>query len=161
MQKRIQEIVATFQLEAHPEGGWFKELYRSVETTHTPQGTRNLLTSIYFLLTSDNASNFHKIESDEIWYYHEGSSLTVHTLSEAGEYKALKVGNNLSAGEQPQVLVPKGLIFGSTVSEENSYSFVSCAVAPGFDFQDFKLYSEEDLLARYPEHAEIIKRLTP
>lgn len=161
MQERIQEIVQAFQLEAHPEGGWYKELYRSDKTTTTAKGKRNLLTSIYFLLTSENASNFHKIESDEIWYYHEGSSLTVHTLSEDGVYKALKVGNKLSEGEQPQVLVPKGLIFGSTVTEEDSYSLVSCAVAPGFDFQDFKLFSEEELLARYPEHATIIKRLTP
>ncbi|SFT56339.1 hypothetical protein SAMN05216474_1343 [Lishizhenia tianjinensis] len=161
MQERIQEIVSAFQLEAHPEGGWFKELYRSTETTPTPQGKRNLLTSIYFLLTSDNASNFHKIESDELWYYHEGSSLTVHTLTEEGEYKALKVGNRLDLGEQPQVLVPKGLIFGSTVTDENSYSLVSCAVAPGFDFQDFKLYTEDELMARFPQHAQIIKRLTP
>lgn len=161
MQDRIQQLVEQFKLEAHPEGGWFKELYRATDTLSTTQGERNLLTSIYFLLTSNNASNFHKIESDEIWYYHEGSSLTVHTLTEDGVYKALKVGMNLEKGEQPQVLVPKGLIFGSTVTDPNSYSLVSCAVAPGFDFQDFKLYSEEELLARFPDHKEIIKRLTP
>lgn len=148
-------------MDEHPEGGWYKELYRSTLNTSTSNGERNLLTSIYFLLSSSNSSNFHKIESDEIWYYHEGSSLSVHTIDYDGNYNILKVGMNLESGEQPQVLVPKGYIFGSTVTDENSYSLVSCAVAPGFDFKDFYLYERKELLALFPQHNSIIERLTP
>ncbi|MGB0934241.1 MAG: cupin domain-containing protein [Lishizhenia sp.] len=157
---RINELIEKFNLNQHPEGGWYKEIYRSSEKIDTQSGDRDLLTSIYFLLSSDNQSHFHKIESDEIWFYHEGSPLSVHTISPEGEYKVLKVGLNLAKGEEPQVLVPKGTIFGSTVDQENSYSFVSCAVAPGFDFQDFYLHTREELLTHYPEHASIINRLT-
>lgn len=161
MEKRIQAIIDSFSMDEHPEGGWYKELYRSALNTTTSNGERSLLTSIYFLLSSNNSSNFHKIESDEIWYYHEGSSLSVHTIDHQGNYKILKVGMNIEAGEQPQVLVPKGYIFGSTVTEENSYSLVSCAVAPGFDFEDFYLYKRKELLALFPQHKAIIERLTP
>lgn len=157
---RIEELVQKFELAEHPEGGWYKEIYRSDLTIASENGMRSLLTSIYFLLSSENQSHFHKIESDEIWFYHEGSPLSVHTISPKGEYKILKVGLNLEKGELPQVLVPKGTIFGSTVDEPGSYSFVSCAVAPGFDFEDFYLHTEEELLTQYPEHASIINRLT-
>ena len=157
---RIEELVQKFELAEHPEGGWYKEIYRSDLTVASEDGMRSLLTSIYFLLSSENQSHFHKIESDEIWFYHEGSPLSVHTISPKGEYKILKVGLNLKKGEQPQVLVPKGTIFGSTVDEPGSYSFVSCAVAPGFDFEDFYLHTKEELLTQYPEHASIINRLT-
>lgn len=157
---RVKELVRTFELEQHPEGGWYKEVYRSTLEHSTKHGERNLLTSIYFLLSSENQSHFHKIESDEIWFYHEGSPLSVHTITPDGEYKILKVGLNLENGEQPQVLVPKGTIFGSTVDEPNSYSFVSCAVAPGFDFEDFYLHTRAELFVEYPQHKEIINRLT-
>ncbi len=157
---KINKLVNTFNLIEHPEGGWYKETYRSSVNTNTKNGERSLLTSIYFLLSSANQSHFHKIESDEIWFYHEGSPLSVHTISPDGEYTILKVGLNLDNGEHPQVLVPKGTIFGSTVDESNSYSFVSCAVAPGFDFNDFYLHTRKELLEAFPEHENIINRLT-
>lgn len=154
---RIAELVEKLNLLPHPEGGYYSETYRSSETIIGK--SRQLMTSIYFLLTSENVSNFHRIKSDEIWFFHEGSSLIVHTLSEEG-HKENRVGLSILNGEQPQFLVEKDTIFGSTVSEENSYSLVSCVVSPGFDFQDFELFTRDQLLKDFPTQESIISRLT-
>lgn len=157
--KRIEELVAQLDLRPHPEGGFYKEIYRSDLGVNTASGERSIMTSIYFLLTSDNISKFHQIKSDEMWFYHEGSPLTVHMIDESGRYEKIKVG---PAGEEnrPQQMVPAGVIFGSTVDEFDSYSLVSCVVAPGFNFEDFRLFSKEELLPKFPEHEEIIQMLT-
>ncbi len=158
MQKRIQELIDSLNLKPHPEGGYFAEVYRAPVLIHTENGTRNLATSIYFLLTSENISRFHRIKSDEHWFYHEGSPLTVHVLSEIG-YEKLWVGPAKEGGHRPQQRVPAGVIFGSIVDEPDSYSLVSCVVAPGFDFQDFYLFDEAELLELFPEEKAIIKRM--
>lgn len=156
---RIQQLVETLNLKPHPEGGYYSETYRAHSLIETQNGQRSLATSIYFLLTSSDVSKFHSIAGEEIWFHHEGSPLTVHLLSDNG-YEKLLVGPVDRKGHQPQQLVPEGAIFGSTVEDENSYAFVSCMVAPGFDFRDFKLYGPEELLEKWPEHADIIKQLT-
>jgi hypothetical protein len=120
---------------------------------------RELLTSIYFLLTSENVSKFHRIKSDELWYFHAGSSLIVHTLSESGHVQH-HLGLDFSKGQQPFLWIPKNTIFGSTVLEKDGFSLVSCAVAPGFDFRDFELFERDTLLLAYPEHKEIVEHLT-
>ena len=153
----IESIIEKLHLQPHPEGGYYKETYRSIDTCL--DDSRNLQTAIYFLLTSDNVSHFHRIKSDEIWYFHAGSPLIVHTLTEKGHTKHL-VGNDLLAGQTPQLLVPKDTIFGSSVLEKDSYSLVSCSVAPGFDFADFELFSKEELMQDYATFEEIIDLLT-
>ncbi len=155
-QERIKELIEKLALLPHPEGGYYKETYRSMETM---DGEQSLMTSILFLLTSENSSNFHRIQSDEHWYFHEGSPLTVHVIGEIG-HEQKQLGLDLSAGQSPYHLVKKQEIFGSEVQEPNSYSLVSCAVAPGFMFRDFKLFSRQELLDQYPQHEEIICRLT-
>ena len=155
--EKIEQIVQELGLLPHPEGGFYKEMYRSTETTL--EGTRNLMTSIYFLLTSENCSRFHRIKSDEHWYFHAGSPLVVHMLNEKG-YHSQTIGNDFKQGFLPYFMVPKNTIFGSSVLEENSFSLVSCAVAPGFDFQDFELFERTDLLNSYPDFPEIITKLT-
>lgn len=157
-QQRIQELVTQFNLQAHPEGGFYSETYRSDQLTASQD--RNLVTCIYFLLTSENVSNFHRIKSDEMWFFHEGSSLTVHTLDPQNGHLQHAVGNEIQKGQTPQLVVPKNTIFGSSVTDENSYSFVSCVVAPGFDFNDFELFSRKVLLEEFPEEFAIIERLT-
>jgi predicted cupin superfamily sugar epimerase len=155
-QERINELIEQLALLPHPEGGYYKETYRSVETL---DGEQALMTSILFLLTSENSSNFHRIQSDEHWYFHEGSPLTVHVIGESGHEQKL-LGLDLSAGQSPYHLVKKQDIFGSEVQGEDGYCLVSCAVAPGFMFRDFELFSRQYLLDQYPQHEEIICRLT-
>jgi hypothetical protein len=157
MEQEIAYWVEKLEMLPHPEGGFYKETYRSNETI--PGTNRQLMTGIYFLLTSENVSRFHRIKSDEIWFFHAGSPLVVHTLDENG-HRQQHVGLDLNAGQQPQFLVPKNTIFGSSVLHENSYSLVSCAVAPGFDFEDFELFTKADLLPLFPECEAIIERLT-
>lgn len=153
-EQEIQQIVETLDLVPHPEGGFYRETYRSEEI----KGKRNLVTSIYFLLTSKNVSHLHRIKSDELWYYHGGSPLVVHILDAFGHHEHI-VGNDLEKGYFPQFLVPKNTIFGSTVLEDDSYSIVSCVVSPGFDFADFELFKRDELLEAYPMHKEIIEKL--
>ncbi len=156
--KIIQQLIEKLELEAHPEGGWYKEVYRSSIIFGEPE--RSLLTSIYFLLSSENISKFHRIKSDEIWYFHAGSPLIVHTLDKTKGHTEQLLGLELEHGQKPQLLVSANTIFGSSVLEENSYSLVSCAVAPGFDFEDFELFDQNTLKRDFPEFEKIIEKLT-
>ena len=153
----INSIISKLKLQPHPEGGFYSETYRSDITI--PGRDRQLMTSIYFLLSSENVSRFHRIKSDELWFYHAGSPLVVHTLVN-GTHKETIVGSNIIDNELLYFLVPKDTIFGSTVLNKNSYSLVSCVVSPGFDFKDFELFSEGQLIVDFPDHQDIIKKLT-
>ena len=159
-----QYYITKLGLEPHPEGGFYKSTFAS-EAVISDQKLirdnkeRKLFTSIYFLLRSQDISHFHRLKSDELWYYHGGSSLTVHVIDENGEYNEMKLGLDLENGERPQVLVRKNTIFGSSVKEENTFSLVGCMVSPGFDFEDFELFKQEELLQTYPQHKEIIMKM--
>ncbi|MED1467485.1 cupin domain-containing protein [Bacillus salipaludis] len=163
MNKReLSDLISTLGLEPHPEGGYYKRTFESEEMFADSarfNGHRKLFTSIYFLLTSDDVSHFHRLKSDELWYFHGGSSLTVHVIHENGNYEEMKIGMNSENGEVPQALVPKNSIFGSSVMEKDTYSLVGCMVSPGFDFQDFELFTQAELLEKYPQHGAIIKKL--
>ncbi|HSF55707.1 MAG TPA: cupin domain-containing protein [Algoriphagus sp.] len=157
--KRIQELVEKLEMKTHPEGGFFAETYRSAQVLKTSSGERNLATCIFFLLRSEDVSHFHRIKSDELWFWHEGSPLSVHLLGEKG-HEILKLGPVDDTIALPQQLVKADTIFGSTVDESDSYALVSCVVAPGFDFRDFELFKTEELLPLFPEAEEIIRKLT-
>lgn len=157
MQDRITELIEHFNLQAHPEGGYYSEEYRSEITLENTE--RQLMTSIYFLLPSEHVSHFHRIKSDELWFFHEGSPISVHTLDENGHTENL-VGNNFIKGENPQFLVKANTVFGSCVNDANSYSFVSCVVSPGFDFRDHEMFTSGELLVDYPDYEEIIRKMT-
>ncbi len=160
-----QYYVSKLGLVPHPEGGYYKSTFASEERTSDQElsvnfeGERKLYTSIYFLLTSSDVSHFHRLKSDELWYYHAGSPLTIHVIDEDGGYKEIKLGLDLDNGEVPQALVPKNSIFGSSVMEEDTFSLVGCMVSPGFEFQDFELFTQADLLSKYPEHKDVIIKL--
>ena len=156
LNSRIEELIKKLDLKPHPEGGFYRETYRSSQ--HTTEN-RSLMTSIFFLLTSENVSHFHRIKSDEHWYFHEGSPLSIHLLSEHG-HEVLSLGPNLENGESFHHVVPMNTIFGSSVDSENGYALVSCAVAPGFDFQDFELMDSSYLLEHFPKEDKVIKKLT-
>lgn len=162
----VESLVQKLQLLPHPEGGYYKETYRSEGVIRRDalgtefNGDRNYATSIYFLLTSDNFSAFHRIKQDEIWHFYKGSAIRLHMISPNGEYTSHLIGADIAAGEVPQFVVPAGYWFASEVSKANSYSLAGCGVAPGFDFADFDLPARKDLIALYPEHEQIITKLT-
>ncbi|MGM0126014.1 hypothetical protein IGI37_003415 [Enterococcus sp. AZ194] len=155
--KDKQYWIEKLGLIPHQEGGYFKELPASNEWL--VEKDRPLYTNIYFLLTEESPSHFHQLMSDEIWYFHYGSSLNVHELLEDGSYKKTAVGLDVEKGEVLQYVVKKGSIFGSSVNEGEGYALVSCMVAPGFTYEEFKLFTKEELLKKYPNEFPIIDKL--
>ena len=158
-------IITKFNLQKHPEGGYFKEVYRSegiISEDNLPNvinGERNYATSIYFLLTSKDFSAFHKINQDEIWHFYSGTTLKLHMISPEGEYSFVLIGNNFYDGEVPQFVVPAQYYFAAEVVQKDSFSFVGCTVAPGFDFRDFDMPKSSNLIEKFPDHKKIISRL--
>jgi uncharacterized protein len=163
---KIENIIRTLQLKAHPEGGYFRETYRSRGTISSEElgkkysGKRNFSTCIYFLLTSESFSVFHRIIQDEAWHFYDGSPLILHMISKEGGYSKVTIGRNFEMGEIPQFVVPGGTWFAAEVSIKDSFSLLGCTVAPGFDFADFEMGRRDELMAVFPEYGEVIRALT-
>jgi predicted cupin superfamily sugar epimerase len=155
-----------FNLQPHPEGGFFRETYRStleIENKELPvgyNGNRRLATSIYYLLRSGERSRFHRLRSDELWYFHYGSVLKIIMIDQEGQKHTRLLGANVEKAEHMQVLIPSGTVFAAEVSGKESYSLIGCMVSPGFEFDDFELFRQDDLIQAYPQHTELIKRFT-
>lgn len=153
-------------LIAHPEGGYFKETYRSdgeIEKEALPErytGNRSFSTAIYFLLKGNEFSAFHRIASDEIWHFYAGSSVTIHMILPDGKLKQVIVGPDIEKGECFQGIIPAGAWFGARVNEPDNFTLVGCTVAPGFDFADFELGKEKELKELFPQHTELIKAMS-
>ena len=146
-----------------PEGGYFKETYRSDKTIILPSeidGERSISTSIYYLLDGTHFSAFHRLVSDEIWHFYVGSSVTLYIIGETENLSEMKLGNNIEKGEQFQIQVRAGSWFAATVNDKSSYALLGCTVSPGFDYLDFELGDRKKLVERYPQHRSIIERLT-
>ena len=156
--------IETLALTRHPEGGWFRETYRSAETIPAPAlparfgGARCFGTAILFLLQRGDISALHCIRSDEIWHFHEGAALRVHMITPQGEQRQILLGRDPARGESFQAVAPAGCWFGAETLGD--FSLVGCSVAPGFDFQDFRMADRTELTGRYPRHAALIQRLT-
>lgn len=160
-----QELIAHFDMQAHPEGGWFKETYRSkeaIEATALPDrfsGSRFFSTAIYFLLEQGNFSAFHRIKSDECWHFYAGGTLDLYMIHENGSFEHVVIGNRPEKKQHFQFVVPAGCWFASRPSVDSVFSFVGCTVAPGFDFNDFELAEKELLCNSFPQHSELISTL--
>ena len=160
------DFIRNLNLIRHPEGGWFRETYRSAEempVASLPErfpGSRSIATAIYFLLEAADCSALHRIKSDEIWHFYAGSALTVHMITPLGEHRSFTLGADVAAGQVFQAVVPAGCWFGAEVADAGAYALVGCTVAPGFDFADFEMGTREALLTAFPAHAAVICRLT-
>jgi len=158
--------ILKLDLIEHPEGGYYREVYRSHEFIEGNQlkdnrkGRRNLATSIYFLLKSGERSLLHMLKSDETWYYHHGNPIHLFCIDSEGILEEVIIGPDIENHEFPQYTVPEGTIFGGLVYGEANFCLSSCMVAPGFSFEDFQLLSRHYLLEKYPRHKEIILKLT-
>jgi len=152
-------FIKNLGLEEHVEGGYFKETYRSSFPFQDERGERDLSTAIYYLLESGQVSKLHKLKSDEMWFYHYGSPMVIHTIDENGVYKDIHLGLDFGKGQKPQVLVPSNIIFGAEPLVKDSFSLVSCMVSPGFDYGDFILYDAKELCDMFPHCKDIIIRM--
>ena len=160
----IKNIIDQYQLQEHPEGGWYREMYRSkmmIENSSLGgqfKSDKSVLTSIYYMLADNQKSVFHKIKSPEIWCFHQGMPLIIHEITIVGEY----ISTELSNEEEGllQYTVEPGNWFAAELKNGYGYSLVSCAVAPGFDFEDFELAQKEELIKNYSHLSNLIERLS-
>lgn len=165
MQNEVSYIIEKLKLIAHPEGGYFNEIYRSSELiskSSLPQrynADRNFSTSIYFMLAGEQISLFHRLKSDEIWHYYKGSVTNLHCF-EGNQYSLIRIGSGIENNEQPQFVIKAGVWFAAEIENKNSYSLIGCTVAPGFDFADFEFAQRNDLIQNFPDHSDLIKRFT-
>lgn len=150
-------------LSPHVEGGYYREVFRGNETIVRAGGDgssakRNVATTIYFLLPGSAVSRFHRLTSDEIWFFHYGCPLTIHTINYENGYKAHTLGLNCEEGILPQVTISANTIFGAETVDKEAFSLVSCMVAPGFDFADFEMFETKALCAMFPAQRELFER---
>ena len=151
--KTAQQWIEELNLQAHPEGGFYAETYRSQTTI----GDRATATSIYFLLRPDDISHFHILDADELWYFHSGTTVRIHMIDGSGNYSSQDLGQKGDLS----VLIPANTTFAAEVLSDEGYVLVSCVVTPGFEFSKFHLYQRDELVDKFPSHAELIARFTP
>jgi uncharacterized protein len=151
---RVEHLICDYGLQPHPEGGYFRETYRS--PTKLAGTERSVSTAIYYLLPEGQRSSLHRIDADELWHFYRGDPLLIVELQPGGPAKLTRL-----SAERPQHLVPAGTWFGSMPASGSAYCFVGCTVSPGFEFAHFELGQRDALLAEFPQATELITRLTP
>lgn len=142
-------LIERLGLAPHPEGGHYRQTYRSSDMVATPRGPRPASTAIFFLLCAEERSHWHRIASDEMWYFHEGAPLEIWEIDEGGQLRTTQLD-----ATKPQHCVPAGRWFGSRLAQGSNYALVSCGVAPGFVFEDFQLARSLDTLGLRPDLLE-------
>jgi uncharacterized protein len=158
--------IAALSLAPHPEGGFYRETYRSAETidvAHLPPrfaGPRAYSTAIYFLLPGDQVSALHRIRSDEVWHFYAGGAATLSLIHPDGKLVEHRLGPDPSRDERFQAVVPAGCWYGAAVDDRGGWALFGGTVAPGFDFADFELADRATLSAQFPQHRDLIRRLT-
>jgi predicted cupin superfamily sugar epimerase len=164
--EQIESLIALLSLEPHPEGGFFRESYRSSETIRgefLPEryvGSRPFSTAIYYLITKDSFSAIHRLNSDEIIHFYLGDPVELLALKADGSGEVFTLGHNLPKGMRVQLVVEKGTWFGMRVANGGEYALLGTTVAPGFEYSDFELGERDTLVSLYPSYEDMIKCLT-
>ena len=162
MHPRAAELIATLALRPHPEGGFFREVFRSGVQVEPEdgRGSRAALTTIYFLLPEGSVSRWHQVASDEVWHLYEGGPLELLELTPEGHdlvpHRMSPLGTDLGA---PVCTIPAG--YWQAARPLGPYALVGCTVGPGFDFADFRLLAANpdlaaDVRTRWPNLAALI-----
>ncbi|NED06914.1 cupin domain-containing protein [Streptomyces sp. SID6648] len=155
-----QEWIDHLGLEPHVEGGYFRRTYQADRhpPVRTPRGERHLLTSIHYLLTATSpVGHWHLNTSDILHFHHHGAPLTYHLIHPDGRTETAVLGQNPDQGEELMLAVPGG-VWKATLLDGGDHALISEAVAPGFDYADMTLGRPDELTARFPQHAELIRR---
>lgn len=153
-----EEIIRLLDLKPHPEGGFYKETYRS--SGKIPGLSRAYSTAIYYLLVPGAVSKMHRLSSDEVFHFYLGDPVTWVLLEPGAEMKKVVLGNQLESRQQVQMVVKAGTWFGGYLNEGGNYALIGTTVAPGFEFQDFEMANREKLLALFPKSEKEIIRLS-
>jgi uncharacterized protein len=157
--------IETLGLAEHPEGGYYREIYRSDETLAKEALPDRFLsmhafaTSIYYLLEYDDVSHFHRLNQDEIWHFYEGSPVMIYTLQKR-RLTVHRLGRNPAKGQLPMLVIPRGTLFAAELENKRSYALLGCTVSPGFKFEDFEMPTRSELTQHFPEHLDLLNRLS-
>lgn len=154
----VQSLVDALRLLPHPEGGFYRETFRSPVRLATPRGERSAMTVIHYLLPAGAWSAFHRVEADEAWHHVSGDPLELHLLSPAGAHEVHRLDARLAGGAVDHLVVPAGA-WQAARPLGASHALVSCTVSPGFEFQDFALARPGELAALRPDLAALFEAL--
>ncbi|MFB6274464.1 MAG: cupin domain-containing protein [Salinibacter sp.] len=166
MPKTAQAWIDHLDLESHPEGGYFRETYRTDESIPQQalpdrfEGPRDVATLIYFLLPAESFSALHRIQQDEVWHFYAGAPITLHQITPDGTYTTQTLGRDVTDGQQLHTVVPAETWFGATVDADEDYGLAGCTTAPAFEFADFELADRTALTETFPQHEGVVERLT-
>lgn len=164
MNEKAKYYIDKLELIKHPEGGYYREIYRSAEMFYVDapadRNKRNYSTSIYFLLEGKQVSKFHRLKSDELWHFYDGSAVEIHVIDDNGKLTHIKLGRNIDNMEIFQAVIKNGNWFASEVLDKKSFALIGCTVSPGFDFSDFEFANREQLLQTYPDLKDLIIKFT-
>lgn len=141
--KNVNELVKAHNLLPHPEGGFYKETYRS-----------EFSTGIFYLLERSQKSSLHRIKSDEMWHFYDGDAICVVEITAEGNVKETRLDK-----KNPQYVVPANVWFGAYLPADSEFAFTGCTVAPAFHFKDFELADKAKLVKEFPLAKEIIEKL--
>ena len=162
------EVKELLSLEPHPrEGGWFIQTYAANDNIPAEvfgegrySGQRRTSTAIYYLLEPDTFSEMHRLRSDEIFHFYAGGAVEMLQLLPDGTGRTIVIGNDIRAGQRPQVVVEGGVWQGARLAPGGSWALLGCTVAPGFEYEDYDSASRDELTAQWPEFADRIATLT-
>lgn len=155
MHPETLELIARLRLLPHPEGGHYRETFRApFMVTGSGGALRAASTAIYFLLPAGAFSAFHRVRSDEVWHHYRGDPVELHLIEPDGRYRLVRLDD-----EEPQAVVPAG-VWQAAAMDGPLHALCGCTVAPGFDFADFEIPPRVQLLTLFPQHRELIEKLT-
>jgi len=134
-----RELVEKLSLLPHPEGGWYREIYRSRERVQTRRGLRSALTTIHYLLEHGQLSRWHVVESAEIWHFYDGAPLELLAYDPVTRTLERHVLGDVSEGNETVAVIEAGV--WQAARSRGDFSLVGCTVGPGFEFEDFRFVS--------------------
>jgi len=162
-----EQIIAALNLRPHPlEGGYFRETYRSEETVAAAAlppryaADKQFGTAIYYLLTPATYSEMHRLPTDEIFHFYAGDPVEMLQLLPDGTSRIMVLGPNVLAGQQPQLVVPRGVWQGSRLVPGGRFALLGATMAPAFDYRDYEAGQREQLVRQYPDRVDLLASLT-
>jgi uncharacterized protein len=128
------DVIQLLDLRPHPEGGHFRETFRDAAPDGGPRGRS---TAIFYLLAAGERSDWHRIDTSEVWHHYCGAPLRLSMSIDGKQANHMRLGTDLAAGEQPQIVVPENCWQGA--ESLGAWTLVGCTVAPAFEFAGFEM----------------------
>ena len=159
-----EDVIRALSLEPRAEGGYFRRTYQADhrDMLETANGSRYLMTSIYYLLDEQSpVGQFHFNQADILHYFHLGDAIEYSLIHADGSLQTLVMGSDMLAGQRLQLHVPGGIWKASRLLDgPNGFGLISEAVSPGFDFADMEMGDRQKLVQQFPQHRTLIEKLT-